>query len=158
MFEVHYNPKKRNIVTFTWFPTKARMLPVKCASPDSYVPLPMGAVGDILMDQVPRTTLLCGRKGPSAFLGSRRVSAFSGTSWVGNFEVGAKVIPPPSCDEGFCQQVWCAACTEEMKSSAVEVLSAGKCLCGGALHVPWYGCFPGDWPEQDCVDFSGSLR
>ena len=34
----HFNPKKREIATFTWFATKARMLPVKCASSGSYVP------------------------------------------------------------------------------------------------------------------------
>ena len=47
----HLNPKKREIATFTWFATKARMLPVKCASSDSYVPPPMGAVGDNSMDR-----------------------------------------------------------------------------------------------------------
>ena len=30
---------------------KARMLPVKCASSDSYVPPPMGAVGDTFEDR-----------------------------------------------------------------------------------------------------------
>ena len=52
MFEAHFNPKKREIATFTWFATKARMLPAKCASSDSYVPPPMGAVGDTFEDRV----------------------------------------------------------------------------------------------------------
>ena len=51
MFEAHFNPKDREIATFTWFATKARMLPVKCASSDSYVPPPMGAVGDTFEDR-----------------------------------------------------------------------------------------------------------
>ena len=44
-------PKKREIATFAWFATKARMLPVKCAPSDSYVPPPMGAVGDTFEDR-----------------------------------------------------------------------------------------------------------
>ena len=50
MFEAHFDPKKRKIATFTWFATKARMLPVKCASSDSYVPPTMVAVVDKLLD------------------------------------------------------------------------------------------------------------
>ena len=49
----HFNPKKREIATFTWFATKARMLPAKCASSDSYVPPPMGGVGDTFEDRAP---------------------------------------------------------------------------------------------------------
>ena len=51
MFEAHFNPKKREIVTFTSFATKACMLPVKSASSDSYLPPPMGAVGDTFEDR-----------------------------------------------------------------------------------------------------------
>ena len=51
MFEAHFNPKKREIATFTRFTTKARMLPVQCASSNSYVPPSMGAVAVRLMDR-----------------------------------------------------------------------------------------------------------
>ena len=59
----HFNPKKREIATFTWFATKAHMLPAKCASSDSYVPPPMGAVGDTFEDRgihaLERSSLQC---------------------------------------------------------------------------------------------------
>ena len=51
-------PNKCEIATFTWFATKARMLPVKCASSDSYVPPPKGAVGVRLMDRAKHYTWL----------------------------------------------------------------------------------------------------
>ena len=38
MFESHFNPKKWETGTYIWFAKKARMLPVKCASSDSFVP------------------------------------------------------------------------------------------------------------------------
>ena len=60
----HFKPKKPKIATFTWFATKARMLPVKCASSDSYVPPPMGAVGDTFEDRGKRRGIsLCRRSG-----------------------------------------------------------------------------------------------
>ena len=46
-----FNPKKRGIATFTWFTTKARMLPVKCVSSGSYVPPTMVAVVDTFEDR-----------------------------------------------------------------------------------------------------------
>ena len=48
---------QREIATFAWFATKARMLPVKCAPSDSYVPPPMGAVGDTLKDRATTITI-----------------------------------------------------------------------------------------------------
>ena len=50
MFESHFNPKKWETGTYIWFAKKARMLPVKCASSDSYVPPTMVAVVDKLLD------------------------------------------------------------------------------------------------------------
>ena len=51
----YFTPKMHNCA---WFATKARMQPVKCAPSNSYVPPPMGAVGDTLYNRA----LGCERK------------------------------------------------------------------------------------------------
>ena len=53
--------------------------------------------------------------------------------------------------ETFCQQVWGAACTAEVKSSTDEVLSAGNGKSGAQVAQVFD-------PEEDCDDSSGSLK